>query len=367
MLLPGCRCCGSCGDCETHSYSIGGLPLGTCRNQLVHTKTITIPEKFSLPCRVKIAGGVDDDLEVNGTRVRYQLSEYSTTCAVRYEHIESVENYGASNCPGAHLIYYCFLSYERTFTISLFDNFGDASGYDLQICFGGGCVEPPPLGACCEFKCDDCSIQPQSTVSQEVRECQQLGVFSEEFPQLAASRQNVWSELPTNAPVQWATNYPAALSGKRFWIVRDGSEYAWCGRCGNEVIQDLAYKYRWYIVWLDCVNSSPPTLRQISGADAFVGKLDESGARVPVEESGAWSTPVLVDGNGDAYPASCRPSPSSLAMPAYRPLPFLTCRPTCSSETEAGCNSKSASAIWYQGAPCETACVTYTTNPNPLP
>jgi hypothetical protein len=334
----------------------------------VHTQTITIPAKFSLPCRVKIAGGVDDDLEVNGTRVRYQLSEYSTTCAVQYEHIESVENYGASNCPGAHLIYYCFLSYERTFTISLLDNFGDASGYDLQICFGGNCVEPPPFGACCEYPCDGCTIEAQPQVSQTETNCLFLGYGSEEFPPLKVSRTSIFTEITGAMPIQWATGYPAALAGMgitRYWIVFDSSESPWCTMCGGELNTDLALKYRWRLLYVDCVNEYPPRLKQLGGRGfepPFAGKTQWDGSTYPVSSDGTWQ-----DTEGKEI-SGCRPEATSIDFLAFRGTPYMTCLPICSQTLLDECVvAGSVNPSWYEGATCEAVCRTITDFGNPLP
>ena len=373
MLLPGCRCCVSCGECESHTYSVGGLPLGTCRNQLLQTKTITIPEKFFLPCRVALAGSVDDDLEVNGQRVRYQLSEFSTTCAVKYDHIQSVTNFGASQCPGAHYVYHCFLSYERTFTIALFDNFGDSSGYDLQVCFGGGCVEPPPFGACCEYPCDGCTIQARPQLTAIDTNCLQLGYGSEEFPPIEYSRTAIFSSMTDNLPIQWAAGYPAALTAQgitKYWIVLDSSENPWCTMCGGELYTDLAVKYRWRLLYVDCVNEYPPKLKDFSGGiesdpcgvsvQPFVGKTQWDGSAYPVCSDGTWQ-----DTEGKEI-SGCRPDATSIEFLPFRGNPYMTCVPICSQTLLDECvEAGSINPSWFGNSPCEVSCVTRTDNPLP--
>ena len=367
MLLPGCRCCDSCGECTQHTYQTLGtrLPVGFCKNELIHTEIVTIPEKFSLPCRVRVTGPlVDDDLEVNGTRVRQQLTTYSTPCAVRPEHIEPVTDQPTRFCPSPSMPYYCFLSYERTLTISVFDNFGGLARYALDICYGGTCVEQPPLGACCEYHCDGCTIEARPQVSQTETNCLALGYGSDEFPPLKISRTAIFTEMTDDLPIQWAAGYPAALAVMgitRYWIVLDSSESPWCTMCGGELNTDSARKYRWRLLYVDCVSVHPPMLKQSGdGFEPFAGKTWWDGSTYPVSSDGTW------EDTAEKEISACRPEATSIDFLPFRSNPSMTCVPkSCLQTFRDQCVvDGSVNPSWYEGAPCE-ACRTVTDNPLP--
>jgi len=361
VIAVGCDCC--CGECETHAYSVSGIPPQPCAGELIHTETITIPAKFSLPCLVKVVGGVDDELAINGSRIPYTLTSYSgNPCSVKYEHIVPVQNSSAGPCPGAHVAYTCFYSSERTFDISLYNNFSAPSGYALSICFGGSCAVPPPYGACCEYPCSGCSIEARPQVSQTETNCLALGYGSEEFPPLKVSRTAIFTEITDALPIQWATGYPAALAGMgitRYWIVFDSSEFPWCAMCGGELNTDLAIKYRWRLLYVDCVNEYPPRLKQIGGMgfEPFAGKTQWDGSTYPVSSDGTWQ-----DTEGEEI-SGCRPEATSINFLPFRGNPYMTCVPICSQTLLDECVVAGfVNPSWYEGATCEAVCQTMRTN-----
>lgn len=133
--------CGCCGDCQTHvlpPYVVANNGCGG--GGVLHgEKTITIPDKYALPCEVNITGFVDDDLAINGVVV--QDKEF-----IRGD---------APFCNPAHNVCYAFTSNSRTFTIAAIDNYGLRTSYNLTICFNQS-------GACCTTTsgATTCAVKP---------------------------------------------------------------------------------------------------------------------------------------------------------------------------------------------------------------
>jgi hypothetical protein len=114
----GCNCCKKCYQCYFYeNYLIGGAFIG----QIAHEVTIVVPEDIPSPYIVRAVGGCDDALLKNG--------QYLTN-------VNGTNSDGRPEGPsiGAHFFDYNWIQSDRTFTLSVRDNYGSNIVLILDLC-----------------------------------------------------------------------------------------------------------------------------------------------------------------------------------------------------------------------------------------
>lgn len=105
-----------CGPCQQVQFAQNNIPNGNCQAVPYGEQTITVPDDCALPVCVRVTGGVDDELLIDGEVI--QPGQFP---------------FGA--CNGAHAVDYSFLLENRSFTVAAGDNHGGGTSYDLEFCF----------------------------------------------------------------------------------------------------------------------------------------------------------------------------------------------------------------------------------------
>jgi len=118
-------CPAECGGCITihRRRAFGGS--GGCDRQDVYVLNVNIPAAYSFPLTVRITGGVDDDLKINGTLIEDGLYPPVTEPG-------SVCNGG--HCVGGGPTGYTTSISSSPMTLTLVDNFGDVRLLDITVC-----------------------------------------------------------------------------------------------------------------------------------------------------------------------------------------------------------------------------------------
>lgn len=161
-------CCACPPGSNCISISTGGIVgPGNCTPTDSETCRITIPDSYTLPVKIKISGGVDDDLKIDGQTIESGLYPYTP------------------NCNGAHGIgtHNGGTGYEktinnRTFSITLVDNHGGNTGMNITIC-----LDPDHEQNVCDPPTYTCGVQSWNCTSDG---CVSVNSESGEFADLSA-------------------------------------------------------------------------------------------------------------------------------------------------------------------------------------
>ena len=107
-------------------------PGDYCNRFTSRVVKLAVPDQFKLPCRVSVAGGVDDDLSIDGKVIeqgRYPLGLSPMGFEVQ--------------CNIGHLVgqaepntQWVFEVNKREFEVYAIDNIGGNMGFNLTFCFG---------------------------------------------------------------------------------------------------------------------------------------------------------------------------------------------------------------------------------------
>lgn len=144
MVMLGSSCSSCCGtDCtrcvcvfESETAVGDGCYFGG-NGVDQYTCTVIIPDAYSLPVTIRVCGGVDDDLKINGVLIEPGLYPYVLACN------------------GAHQIGggagYTTTVNSRTVTLTCVDNYQRNAILDLRVC-----VDPDNEQGLCEKPTTDC-------------------------------------------------------------------------------------------------------------------------------------------------------------------------------------------------------------------
>ena len=93
-----------------------------CAREDVYELEVNIPAAYSFPLTVRITGGVDDDLKINGTLIEDNVYEFQN------------EGCNGAHCVGGGSAGYPITISSSPMTLTLVDNFGQGRTLDITVC-----------------------------------------------------------------------------------------------------------------------------------------------------------------------------------------------------------------------------------------
>lgn len=107
----------------THIETNTPTGLGNCIPKDSKSFLVSIPPEYSMPVKILIRGGVDDDIKINGQLIEQGLYPYL------YYQCNGAHSIGTANGGNG----YVFMNYSHSFIITIVDNFGGYSGMEVDI------------------------------------------------------------------------------------------------------------------------------------------------------------------------------------------------------------------------------------------